>query len=424
MKNALRPVLRFAGFTDDWVKKTFDTIYTFRSTNSLSREKLNYADGRVRNLHYGDIHTKFQATFNIKKEIVPYVNLDVDLSKTPDDNFCKRGDLVIADASEDYSDIGKSIELVEINNEKVVAGLHTFLARPDKAKIASGFGAFMMQSAYVRLQVKTIAQGTKVLGLSTTRLAKIILVTPSYEEQKQISNFLISIDSKIHLLEKKLELLAQYKKIVMQRLFNQQIRFKDSHGKNYPNWSIKKLNELLSESKHRNYDMKYDKGNVLSVSGEYGIVNQIEHMGRSYAGVSVANYHVVEKGDIVYTKSPLKSNPFGIIKVNQGEPGIVSTLYAVYKCKTNVDGKYLDYYFQIDDNTNKYLRPLVHKGAKNDMKINNEHVLTNTISIPEKEEQVNIVTFLVSIDEKINHLKYQLENARMFKKGLLQKMFV
>jgi type I restriction enzyme S subunit len=93
----------------------------------------------------------------------------------------------------------------------------------------------------------------------------------------------------------------------------------------------KRLNELLSEAKKRNEDLKYGKDEVLSVSGELGIVNQIEHLGRSYAGVSVHQYHVVEVGDIVYTKSPLKANPFGIIKLNKGKAGIVSTLYAVYK---------------------------------------------------------------------------------------------
>jgi type I restriction enzyme S subunit len=69
--------------------------------------------------------------------------------------------------------------------------------------------------------------------------------------------------------------------------------------------------------------LKYGKDEVLSVSGELGIVNQIEHLGRSYAGVSVHNYHVVEVGDIVYTKSQLKANPFGIIKLNKGKAGIV-----------------------------------------------------------------------------------------------------
>ena len=73
----------------------------------------------------------------------------------------------------------------------------------------------------------------------------------------------------------------------------------------------------------------------MSVSGEVGIVNQIEFKGRSFAGASVANYGIVLNGDVVYTKSPLNSNPFGIIKTNKSKPGIVSTLYAIYHPKKN-----------------------------------------------------------------------------------------
>jgi type I restriction enzyme S subunit len=163
------------------------------------------------------------------------------------------------------------------------------------------------------------------------------------------------------------------------------------------------LNEILFEPKERNFEKRFNKQDVLSVSGLYGIVNQIEFQGRSFAGASVDNYHIVELNDIVYTKSPLKSNPYGIIKSNKHKAGIVSTLYAVYRPKENLNSSYLDYYFQLDDNTNRYLRPLVHKGAKNDMKINNFHVLSDYITIPQKEEQNKIATFLTSISN--SHLK-------------------
>jgi type I restriction enzyme S subunit len=96
-------------------------------------------------------------------------------------------------------------------------------------------------------------------------------------------------------------------------------------------WRVKKLNELLFEAKQRNRTLELGPKDVLSVSGEYGCVNQIEYLGRSYAGESVKDYHVVDRGDLVYTKSPLKKNPYGIIKENKGKRGIVSTLYAVYR---------------------------------------------------------------------------------------------
>ncbi len=189
-------------------------------------------------------------------------------------------------------------------------------------------------------------------------------------------------------------------------------------------WEHKRLNELLSEAKKRNEDLKYGKDEVLSVSGELGIVNQIEHLGRSYAGVSVHQYHVVEVGDIVYTKSPLKANPFGIIKLNKGKAGIVSTLYAVYKVNQQTAyGPFIDYYFSLDANTNRYLRPLVKKGAKNDMKINNAYVLHDRIFAPAIPEQKRIASFFTVLDKKIAELKQKKNLLEQYKKGVMQKLF-
>lgn len=189
-------------------------------------------------------------------------------------------------------------------------------------------------------------------------------------------------------------------------------------------WEHKQLNELLVESKKRNHDLKYGKDDVLSVSGELGIVNQIEHLGRSYAGVSVKPYHVVEVGDIVYTKSPLKANPFGIIKLNKGKAGIVSTLYAVYSVNIKTAfGPFLDFYFSLDANTNRYLRPLVKKGAKNDMKISNAYVLHDRIFVPTLPEQVKITKFCASVDDKIILLKKKKILLEKYKKGVTQQIF-
>ena len=189
-------------------------------------------------------------------------------------------------------------------------------------------------------------------------------------------------------------------------------------------WNNTKLSELLKEAKKRNTDLKYTKDEVLSVSGEMGIVNQIEHLGRSYAGASVHNYHVVEVGDIVYTKSPLKANPYGIIKQNKKKAGIVSTLYAVYNVKEeNAHGEFIEHYFSLDENTNRYLRPLVKKGAKNDMKISNAYVLHDKIFVPSVAEQKKITLFLNTLDKKIEQLKEKKSLLEEYKKGIMQKIF-
>ncbi|WP_171393784.1 restriction endonuclease subunit S [Vibrio mediterranei] len=261
----------------------------------------------------------------------------------------------------------------------------------------------------------------KTLGQKDFESLKLSL--PPLDEQKKIAEFLTSVDSKLDLLNERYHLLKEYRKGVMQRIFNQEIRLKNVEGKSYSDWQYKPLSTLLVEKKLKNKELRFSKNDVLSVSGELGVVNQIEHLGRSYAGESVAPYSIVDTGDIVYTKSPLKDSPYGIIKANLGKSGIVSTLYAVYECTDKAYPKYLHYYFSLDDNLNRYLRPLVHKGAKNDMKINNQRVLIDSIYYPSYDEQVRICQFLDTIEDSLSSIKLQIEKVDEFRKGLLQKMF-
>ena len=163
-------------------------------------------------------------------------------------------------------------------------------------------------------------------------------------------------------------------------------------------WEQRKLKDYLEVSREKNKTESYGKEDVLSVSGEHGIVNQIEFQGRSFAGVSVANYGVVEAGDVVYTKSPLKSNPYGIIKTNKGKTGIVSTLYAVYKPRMNTNSEFVQIYFELDSRMNSYMHPLVNKGAKNDMKVSDENALKGPVAFPELEEQNAITQYFDKLD--------------------------
>ena len=166
-------------------------------------------------------------------------------------------------------------------------------------------------------------------------------------------------------------------------------------------WTKTLLNNYLEENKERNKRGIFTKNHVLSVSGDFGIVNQIELLGRSFAGKSVLDYHVVRTGNIVYTKSPLKEYPYGIVKVNGGVDGIVSTLYAVYKVKETANGKFVEYYFGLPNRTNRYFKPIVRIGAKHDMKIGNDEVLANYVVFPCVDEQKRISDFICLLDERI-----------------------
>jgi len=202
-----------------WEKKSLGEVFSFRTTNSYSRDNLNYESGDVRNIHYGDIHTKFNSHFDICNEYVPFINSEIDLKRISEDNFCIKGDLIFADASEDYSDVGKCIEIVNLNKEKVLAGLHTILARPYNYRMSVGFAGHLMKSEYVRLQIKTIAQGSKVLSISSTRLSNIDLNIPSEEEQIKITNFLSALDKKIYRAIIQIEKTEIWKKGLLQQMF-------------------------------------------------------------------------------------------------------------------------------------------------------------------------------------------------------------
>ena len=189
-------------------------------------------------------------------------------------------------------------------------------------------------------------------------------------------------------------------------------------------WQEHKLSHYLTVNNDKNTDLKYTKDDVFSISGELGIVNQIELLGRSYAGVSVAPYGIVYPNDVVYTKSPLKANPYGIIKTNKlGVTGIVSTLYAIFHCNNNVSPDYVQLYFESDHNLNNYLYPIVNIGAKHDMKISDEGSLRGTVVFPPLPEQEKIAAILQTEDKVIELQQKKIDELKRLKKGYLSKMF-
>ncbi|MDR0884864.1 MAG: restriction endonuclease subunit S, partial [Clostridiales Family XIII bacterium] len=172
---------------EDGEKKLFGECVSYLSTNSLSRENLQSV-GSLQNIHYGDIHMLFPTLLDCQTQSIPAIfhQLDIDKYNTGD-YLCKDGDIVVADASEDYDDVGKAIELKNVRSP-LVCGLHTILARPHKGLFASGYCGYMMASPVVRKQIKILASGAKVLGISKSNLSIVNIPVPSLEIQNQISN--------------------------------------------------------------------------------------------------------------------------------------------------------------------------------------------------------------------------------------------
>ncbi|MCE8540140.1 restriction endonuclease subunit S [Ruegeria pomeroyi] len=203
----------------DWEELLVGDVFGWVRTNSLSREKLSLeATGEVQNIHYGDIHTKFGPNFHQTDEPVPYIKGSIRADFNVSD-FCRVGDVVIADASEDYADIGKAIEVVETSETPLVAGLHTYIARPKGKKLATGFSGYLLRSQSMRRQIMRIAQGISVLGVSKGNLEKLKLHLPHPEEQKKIAGFLSSIDRRIDMVSKELNKAQEFKKGLLQQMF-------------------------------------------------------------------------------------------------------------------------------------------------------------------------------------------------------------
>ena len=194
------------------------------------------------------------------------------------------------------------------------------------------------------------------------------------------------------------------------------LRFPEFEGE----WVASRLSEYLNENKERNKKGHFNKTDVLSVSGDFGIVNQIELLGRSFAGASVLPYHIVRLGNIVYTKSPLKEYPYGIVKANTGKAGIVSTLYAVYSVKDNANYKFIEYYFSLANRANRYFKPIVRIGAKHDMKIGNQEVLANQVIFPTVKEQEKIAGFLSLLDKRISTQNKIIEDLKKLKSAIIE----
>ncbi len=203
----------------DWQERKLGDLFSWIKTNSLSRSKLtDDPKSGIQNIHYGDVHGKFRGIFRQSREDVPFIDANA-IPQIKDQEFVRVGDVVIADASEDYADIGKSIEVLEVGEKSLIAGLHTFIARPKNCEIVLGFSGYLLHSEAVRLQIMRSAQGISVLGISKSSLEKVRLDLPHPDEQRKIADFLSSIDAKIDAVSAQISAMETFKKGLLQKMF-------------------------------------------------------------------------------------------------------------------------------------------------------------------------------------------------------------
>jgi len=425
---SVKPVLRFPEFEENWNEKRFENFYSFKTTNSYSRDNLNYENGSVKNIHYGDVHTKFNSLFDISKELVPFINEEIDISRINEECYVSVGDLVIADASEDYNDIGKTIEIVNLNDEQVVAGLHTFLARKESDEMVNGFASFLMKTRNVRLAVMKIAQGTKVLGISTKRLAHIPLFIPTPEEQQKITSFLTTVDDHIQLLNNKKAKLAEYKKGVMQKIFSQEIRFKDENGSSFSDWEEKKLGAIGNTFNGLTGKTKVDFGGGKPYVQYMQIFSNSKIDLEDFGKVKIEegeNQSKVQFGDVFFTTSSETPNEIGTASVLLDEVEDVYLNSFCFGFRPNSINELVPAFSRYLFRSELFRRKIV-KLAQGSTRFNMSKVelMKLDVMLPDEGEQRKIAAFLSSLDESIESNGIEINGTMEYKKSLLQKMFV
>lgn len=240
------------------------------------------------------------------------------------------------------------------------------------------------------------------------------ILLPPLPEQKAIADLLSTWDSAI---EKTERLIAAKEKAL--EAYGRDLFDKSNEGKQ-AGWKVVKLKTVLTE----HGDKSTGSEEVFSVSVHKGLVNQIEHLGRSFSADNTDHYNRVHYGDIVYTKSPTGDFPLGIVKQSYTkEDVLVSPLYGVFTPKSFDLGVALDFYFSSPARARNYLFPIIQKGAKNTIAITNKTFLSKTLHLPvEADAQKKLGEFLIAAKEEIAVLKSLAEKYKEQKRGLMQKL--
>ena len=245
--------------------------------------------------------------------------------------------------------------------------------------------------------------------------APIGCTLPPIEEQRKIAAILTTQDRVIELKEKHLAEKQRQKKYLMQQLLTGKKRLPGFSGE----WKNIKLCEVLSERKEKNVEQNL---RICSVAVQKGVVDQVEHLGRSYAANDTSNYSVAHYGDIIYTKSPTGDFLYGIVKQNLLQETVaVSPLYGVFTPLTFGLGYFLHTYFQSAICARNYLLPIVQKGAKNTINITNDTFISSKLYLPlDVEEQKAIADTFIAADREIDLLRQDIEQEKQKKKALMQ----
>lgn len=410
LEKKLAPNLRFFEFEGNWEQHVIGDFYKNLSTGMTpSRRKPKYFKGNIPWITSGELNYNYinSTRENITEEAVR----DTNLKLYPKDTF-----FIAITGLEAPGTRGKCAM-----NAVPATTNQSCLAFTQTDKIETKFLYYWYLKYGIRLYYK-YAQGTKQQSFNNKIVEQFKLTIPKKEEQQKIVTFLSAVDERIDLLEQKKSKLEEYKRGVMQKIFSQEIRFRNEDNIQYSDWKFRTLKELATF--HRgSYLAKSDLDNSGTTKCiHYGelfttyreLIKNVESRTNIEVGC------LSQYGDILMPSSDVTPDGLAKASVILEEGVILGGDINIIRIKKNYNPIFLSYLL----NFSKYsiIRLVSGSSVKH---IYNKDLKTLKFKFPENiEEQNKIVAFLTAIDDKIELIKNQIESSHQFKKGLLQQMFV
>ena len=393
------PNLRFPGFQEEWEEKKLGEVATFSKGKGISKSDIE-DNGTHECIRYGELYTYYGETIN---EIKSRTNVDISNLILSEAN-----DVIIPASGETTIDIATASCVLK---PRIVLGGDLNIIKTQNNGV---FLSYYLNSKK-KLDIANLAQGISVVHLYSSQLAILNLNIPALKEQNKISVFLTKLDERISTQMKIIENLETSIKGMSEQLFSRKLKFKDNNGNNFPEWEIKKGNNVFENISNKNHNSDLP---ILAITQEHGAIPRdlIEYQ-ISVTEKSVESYKVVEIGDFIIS---LRSFQGGIEYSNY--KGICSPAYIILKAKINIDNHFFKYYLK----TENYIKLLNAKleGIRDGKMISYTYFSDINLPYPSIAEQTKIANFLTSIDTKIDTENKILQKLEEQKKYLLQNLFV
>ena len=405
-KNPNVPNLRFPYFTSLWQKNKFGDLLILLKNSTLSRSELNYNNGKIKNIHYGDILIKFNDYILSDSKIIPYVN-NGSIPNNYSKLLLKNGDIIIADTAEDNT-VGKATEIIFNDKSLIISGLHTITCRPMKNTFASKYLGYYLNSPSFHNQLLPLIQGIKVSSISKSQIVDTQIAYPNIKEQQKIAEFLSLIDQRIETQSKIIEDLKLFKKGVWNYIY---LTKSDK-------WRKVKLADILFERK--DYATKEDEYIHVTLSKD-GIFDKTDRYNRDFLVTNdEKKYKVTHLNDICYNPANLK---FGVICMNKFGDAIFSPIYITYIVNSNHIPSFIELILT-DTRFINYIRKYEQGTVYERMSVNPEDFLKGEILVPCKNEQLKITELFEILNSYLKKEKDILELYKKQKAYLLKNMFI